>query len=215
MFSFTVLWSPLAKYPLVWFDCKNWESTVNLFFLFSFFFYISLDFSGKSAAWPGKTTVAAWAVLPKHTSACWYFFSSFRDPQNTDMDYRTLNVLTWSFLCVYIHTGVGHTDTKSAQPFWLGKTHTFFLCFWRDWNSIGSLMSWNLESDTLSMQPPRHTLLYVGFTRGGTFEPTSWQSMTHSPFNPAPIPPPPSPTTHTPIARRQLMLLRISLNAML
>ena len=33
------------------------------------------------------------------------------------------NVRTWSFLCVrLIHTEVGHTDSESAQHFWLGTT---------------------------------------------------------------------------------------------
>ena len=31
---------------------------------------------------------------------------------------------TWLFLCVRVHTGVGHTDSESAQKFWLGKTLT-------------------------------------------------------------------------------------------
>ena len=34
---------------------------------------------------------------------------------------------------MHIHTGVGHTD-KSAQHFWLRKTHNFFLCAWRGSN---------------------------------------------------------------------------------
>ena len=34
-------------------------------------------------------------------------------------------------LCVRIHTGVGHTDSESAQHFWLEKTLTiFFVCSW-------------------------------------------------------------------------------------
>ena len=41
-------------------------------------------------------------------------FSCFRNPPNSDMDYRIFNVRT--FLCVRTHTGVGHTD-ESAQHF--------------------------------------------------------------------------------------------------
>ena len=38
------------------------------------------------------------------------------------MDYRIFNVRTWSFVCVRAYTrGVGHTDSESAQHFWLGK----------------------------------------------------------------------------------------------
>ena len=57
------------------------------------------------------------------------------------MDYRNFNVCMWSFLCVRIHTGVGHTDSESTQQFWLGKTHTSFLCSWRGWN-LGHGIHW-------------------------------------------------------------------------
>ena len=56
------------------------------------------------------------------------------NPPNSDMDYRIFIVRTWSFVCVRVHTGVGHTDSESAQHFWLGKTHKFFLCSQRDSN---------------------------------------------------------------------------------
>ena len=52
---------------------------------------------------------------------------------------------TWSLLCVCITTGVGHTDSESAQHFWLGKTKKKFLCSWRDLN----LRPLDLESDVL------------------------------------------------------------------
>ena len=43
-------------------------------------------------------------------------FSCFRNPPNYDMDYGIFNVRT--FLCVRIHTGMGHTDNdESAQHF--------------------------------------------------------------------------------------------------
>ena len=74
----------------------------------------------------GKTTAVTRAALPSHTSACWVF-SCFRNPPNSDMDYRIFNVCMRSFLCVHIHTGVGDTD-ESAQHFWLGKTLTNFSC---------------------------------------------------------------------------------------
>ena len=59
-------------------------------------------------------------------SACWVF-SCFCNPPNSDMDYRTFNVRTWSFLCVCIHMGGGHTDRESGH-FWLRKTLKMFLC---------------------------------------------------------------------------------------
>ena len=57
-------------------------------------------------------------------SACWVF-SCFRNPPNSDMEYRIFIDRTWSFLCVRIHTGVGHTDSESAEHFWLWKTQFF------------------------------------------------------------------------------------------
>ena len=69
---------------------------------------------------PGKATAAARAALPSPTSACWVFLC-FRNPPDSDMDYRIFNVCMWSFLCVHVHTGVGHTDSESAQLFLLEK----------------------------------------------------------------------------------------------
>ena len=50
------------------------------------------------------------------TDARW-LFSCFHNPPNSDGDYRIFNVRTRSFVCVRIHTGVGHTDIESAQQF--------------------------------------------------------------------------------------------------
>ena len=54
-------------------------------------------------------------------------FPCFSNPPNSDKD-RVFNVCMWSLSCVRIHTGVGYTDSESAQCFWLGKTHKFSLC---------------------------------------------------------------------------------------
>ena len=61
---------------------------------------------------------------------CWFFFlcaaiPCFRNPPNYDMDYRIFNVRT--FLCVSIHTGVGHTDKESAQHCDSEQLSQFFL----------------------------------------------------------------------------------------
>ena len=68
-----------------------------------------------------------------HFSACWVF-SCFRNPPNSDMDYKICILRTWSFLCACIHTGVGHIDSESAQHFCLWKTHKLFLHSWQDLN---------------------------------------------------------------------------------
>ena len=67
--------------------------------------------------------------LSTSTCSCWVFLC-FHNPLNTDMDYRIFNVhYMWSFLCMRIHTGVGHTDNKLApQHFLLWKTLTIFPC---------------------------------------------------------------------------------------
>ena len=59
-----------------------------------------------------------------------------------------------SCACIHVHTGVGLTNSKSAQHFWLGKSHQFFLCSWWDLNS-GPL---DLESNALPIEPHRHSI---------------------------------------------------------
>ena len=66
--------------------------------LFRFFFIIHLNIIPFGKFRPphlGKATAAASAALLSPTSACWVF-SCFRNPQNSDMDYRIFNVRTWS-----------------------------------------------------------------------------------------------------------------------
>ena len=60
------------------------------------------------------------------TSACWLFLC-FHNTPNSDMDYRICNVRTCSFVYMLIHTGVGHTNSESAQQIWLGKTQSLLL----------------------------------------------------------------------------------------
>ena len=51
-------------------------------------------------------------ALPSFVFSLCAIFSCFRNPPSSDIDYRIFNVRT--FLCVRIHTGVGHTDKESA-----------------------------------------------------------------------------------------------------
>ena len=74
----------------------------------------------------GETTAAARAALPSPTSACWVF-SCFRNPPNSDMDYRIFNVCTRSFSWVRIHTGVELTNSDSARHFDSKKISQFCL----------------------------------------------------------------------------------------
>ena len=89
---------------------------------------------------------------------CWLVVSV---PPNSDMDYRIFfkfNVRTWSFLCMRIHTVVGHTVTASQHNILDSEKATHFSCAPDTVTGfeLGSLMSLNLESDALPTEPPRH-----------------------------------------------------------
>ena len=118
---------------------------LQFFFLFSIHFII--PFGKFGPPYLVKATAAARRALPSPASACWVFLC-FRNPPNSNMDYRIFNVRIWSFLCVRTHTGVGHTNNELA----LGKTDNFFLCSWWRWN-LGSL---DFESDAVPIEPPHH-----------------------------------------------------------
>ena len=99
-------------------------------------------------------TINRLIILPLF-SACRVFLC-FRKTPNSDTDYRTFNMHTWSFLRVSIHTGVGHTLTASHHIFYsenLQKKIIVPLTGLELW----SLGSWNLESDALLIEPPWHT----------------------------------------------------------
>ena len=86
-------------------------------------------------------------------SFVWVFscvqFSCFRNPPNSDMDYRILNVRTF-FLCVRIRTGVGHNILTRKN------SYKFVLCSGRDSN-LWSRNALDLEADALPTEPPRKT----------------------------------------------------------
>ena len=102
--------------------------SVFLFFSFIFCLFVYTLLSqwemfpmGKceslNSSWKASCNRVALPNSNELQSACWVF-SCFRNPpRNSDMDYRICNMRTWSFLCVSIHTGVGHTDNESAQHF--------------------------------------------------------------------------------------------------
>ena len=98
----------------------------------------------------GKATAAARTALPSLTSACW-IFSCFRNPPSSEMDYRISNVRTWSFLCLLQHTGVGHTDSESAQHF---RLVTFVSCSWWDSNSGRAWNQWNWDRCSTNWATP-------------------------------------------------------------
>ena len=89
----------------------------------------------------GKAIAAARAALPSPTSVCWVF-SCFRNPPNSDMDYRIFNRSTCSFLCdAYSHRGWAHRQQASTTFLTWKNSDKFFLCSWRDWTSGLSISS--------------------------------------------------------------------------
>ena len=63
-------------------------------FIFSFRFeHFIIPFGKFGPPYLGKATAASRAALPNPTSACWVF-SRFRNPPQSDMDCRILNVST-------------------------------------------------------------------------------------------------------------------------
>ena len=72
-------------------------------------------------------------------------------PPNSDMDYRIVNVLTWSFWHTRgLGTPTSHTDESFLTR---GKKLTHFSCVLDRGSNLGYL---NLESDALPIEPPRH-----------------------------------------------------------
>ena len=86
-------------------------------------------------------------------SACWVF-SCFRSPPNSDMDYRIFIVHTWSFLCMRVHTGVGHTDGESAHFSRKNSQILRVLLTGFKPSAFGS------KSDSLPIEPPRYPRLW-------------------------------------------------------
>ena len=69
-----------------------------------------------------KVTAAARAALPSPTSE-FRVCSCVRNPPKSDMDYKIFNKRTLSFLCVRVHTGVGHRQIdRQADGRTNGKT---------------------------------------------------------------------------------------------
>ena len=125
---------------------------VQFFFKLKFV-YTSLPLSGNSGrlSWVRLQQPQEQCYPVRIKSACWVF-SWFYNTPNSEMDYRILNVHTWSFLCVHIHTGVYHADSESAQHFLLGKTHKCLLCCTGfEPRVLGS----QVRRDALPTEPPR------------------------------------------------------------
>ena len=87
----------------------------------------------------------------------------FRNPPNSDMDYRIFNVCTWSFLCVRIHMGVRHTTTMSQHSI-LNRKNTIF-----SWAPDG-VRTFGSRVDALPTEPPHHlSFIILKVTRAHSY----------------------------------------------
>ena len=70
------------------------------------------------------------------------FFSCFRNPPNSDMDYRIFNVHMWSFVCVHAYnTHRGWAHWQVSTTFFSRKKITIFFCA-PDWAGIRTWGVW-------------------------------------------------------------------------
>ena len=142
------LWNFSCALHLWWLVKSHWfmhSMTCGFFLRSSIGGVAYVTVFNSSVTWPATFRLRGYKCI------CWLFLC-FHNPPNSDMDYRIFNVSTWSFAWVRIHTGVGHTDSESAQPFWLKKPSKFFLCSWRDSNP----RPLDLQSNTLTTEATRH-----------------------------------------------------------
>ena len=111
-------------------------------------------FGSLSRRKAGGNSRAALPNLINSKVACWVF-SSFRNPPNSDMDYRIFNVRTWSFSCVrvqYTHTGGwAHQQQVSTTI----VTLTNLSCA-PDADGVRTSGLLDLESDVLPTEPYCH-----------------------------------------------------------
>ena len=77
------------------------------------------------------------------------------------MDYRIFNVHMWSFLCMNIHTGVGHTDSELAQDFDSEKLSQIFLVLWTGFEPL----IFGSRVDALQIESPRNKVLHTDHTK--------------------------------------------------
>ena len=107
------------------------DGSIRWFFIFFFYTLLSLKGNLGHLTWvrPQQSQKQHYSVLQVHAGS--YHVSVIH--WTLDMDYRIFYMPMWSFLCMSIHMGVGHTNNESAQHYWLrgvgvGKRKTQFLC---------------------------------------------------------------------------------------
>ena len=129
----------------------TWPNIPFYFILFIYWHFIN-PLREIWAALPGYGYTAAaraalaYPILQVHAGS----FHVFRNPPDSDMDYRRVYVII--LMHAYIYTqGLG---SESAQHFWLGKTHKFFFVLLMGFE-LGSWNPLDLESDALAIEPPR------------------------------------------------------------
>ena len=134
---------------------SRWEhhETTGVFVFLSV--YTLLSYHGKFGSFSSRKANCNGAALPNPNSllsACW-FFSCFHNPPNSDVDYRIVNVPTWSFLCMRVHTGTAwaHRQRVSTTFFDMEKLSQFFSCA-SDAGGIRTSVKKNTSSPKLYQQ---------------------------------------------------------------
>ena len=107
---------------------------------------------------PGNATAATRAAL----SPVLQVFSCFRNPLNSDMNYRNCNVRTdHSYACVYTR-GLDWTHRQRVSTTFLIQKQLSQIC-------IVLLAGFELESVALPIEPPRHPIYFTLWPPGKTW----------------------------------------------
>ena len=73
-------------------------------------FLVPMQCKGHSSCFPRGKRAAIVRRYPVVSSSCVQCFLVSVIHRTVTWDYRIFDVRTWSFLCMYVHTGVGHDD---------------------------------------------------------------------------------------------------------
>ena len=155
MVTFVFTFCVLIAFGSPWYDLRSWLGVKNQL---SICLCMSASFLNLFCFPLDDPFRESWVRLQQLQGQRYLFLQVFR----AVVIHRTLTwntefvafVLDWSFFCVRIHTGVGHTDSESAN-FWLVEKLNLFLCCWRSSNS-GHWCHSIFQSDAVPMNwaPP-------------------------------------------------------------
>ena len=129
-FSYVILFYLISPYVILLYIILSYlivdrVDTFCVFFVL-FFFYTLFPCDKFGSPYMRKATASARAALYSSTNACWVF-SCFRNQPTLTWTTGALTcVRDHSYAYSYTHKGVGHTDSETAQHFWLEKNPLHF-----------------------------------------------------------------------------------------